>query len=190
MNERINQVITHIRQHLHEPLPVHQLAQMACLSDAQFYAVFRRQTGLSPGQMITQLRMQKAHQLLLQAPVRVQALSEECGYRNYESFSRAFKNTYGLAPDDLARVVSHIKGSHDELDGLYVMSVEPMDEKALNQLVLDWLEAHQVPAEWLPRTAVFKVSEKGPEATDQHTLIRNKYVISQADHLLTIPDEG
>jgi AraC-like DNA-binding protein len=90
---------------------------MACLSEAQFYASFKKQTGQSPGQMITQKCMQRAYEQLLAGPVSIQALSEQCGYQNYESFSRVFKSSFGLSPDDLAQVVDHIKSRQSEIEG-------------------------------------------------------------------------
>ena len=189
MNERISQVVEYIKQHLHEPLSVQQLAQMACLSEAQFHATFKKQTGLTPGQMITHVRMQMAYQQLLTGPVPIQALSEQCGYQNYESFSRVFKTTFGLAPDDLARVVEHIKSTQSEVEGVYVMKVDAVDEHALRAAVLDGLKAQQVPEDLWPLATAFQVSHKDQVDTGQDTLIKKKYIVTEASHLLTEPEK-
>ena len=190
MNERISQVIEYIKQHLHEPMPAHQLAHMACLSMAQFYATFKKHTGQSPGQMITQLRMQKAYRRLSACPASVQALSEQCGYRNYESFSRIFKTTYGLAPDDLARVVKHIKSDQSAVEQLYVMKVESMDEEVMKTRIFQWLNARQVPKELLSEATAYQVRQKQADDTDHDAMIKNKYIITKANHLLTLPEAG
>jgi len=189
MNERIGQVVEYIKQHLHESLTVQQLAQMACLSEAQFYATFKKQAGQTPVQMITQLRMQLAYQQLLAGPVRIQALSEQCGYQNYESFSRVFKATYGLAPDDLARVVEHIKSTQGEVEELLVMKVDADDEHALRAAVLDGLKAQQVPEDLWSLSTAFQISHKGAFDSGDDTLIKKKYLITEASHLLTEPEE-
>ena len=61
-----------------------------------------------------------------------------------------FKTTYGLAPDDLTQVVEHIRSRQHDVEGLYVMKVETMDEDALRGAIINRLKAQQVPGDLLP----------------------------------------
>jgi AraC-like DNA-binding protein len=65
--------------------------------------VFRRFGRISPYQLLTRLKMNRAVELLLESGLLVKEAAEQLGYANQFQFSRAFKRVYGLAPDHFTK---------------------------------------------------------------------------------------
>ena len=64
-------------------------------------AVFRRAKGVSPVEYLTQLRMEKAKQLLTgKADMLIKDIAVSVGYKNQYHFSRTFKKYEGVWPTD------------------------------------------------------------------------------------------
>ena len=66
-NSELKRVIEHIGAHLHQPLPVNELAQLSGLSRAHFSRVFAAQQGVPPAQFVLQKRLERAVKLLTMA---------------------------------------------------------------------------------------------------------------------------
>lgn len=62
---RLAHVIKYIRQNLHLPLAIDQLANQACLSRAQFFRAFQRELGETPVRFINRERLERAKKELL-----------------------------------------------------------------------------------------------------------------------------
>jgi AraC-like DNA-binding protein len=56
------------------------------------------QAGCSPGELIRQIRMQLGKQLLLAGSDNVSEVAYSVGYSSLSSFSRAYRQYYGIAP--------------------------------------------------------------------------------------------
>lgn len=68
------------------------------LQRSRFYALFKKETGLSPGEYLIQLRMEKAATLLQESSRSVTSIAEELGYSSVHYFTRQFTLHYGVAP--------------------------------------------------------------------------------------------
>ena len=78
-----------------------EIAAAAHLSRFHFIRIFRRVYGLSPGQYLRDLRINRARQLLLEGwPVT--RVCGEVGYASLPTFSRVFKCATGHAPSAYA----------------------------------------------------------------------------------------
>jgi len=183
MDVRIAHVIDHINEHLAEPMNNRELAQIACLSEAQFYPLFKREAGMPPGQLIAHLRLSKAHEQLLLGSVNIQQLSEQCGYRNYETFSRAFKAKFALAPDDLAKIVDHIKELQSDPDGVFVLAVDADDQPHMESMLKTIIEQHCISDEQLKDAVFFKVQDQPADRHNHQVRIKNKFTVSAATDL-------
>ncbi|MCL6458331.1 MAG: response regulator [Gorillibacterium sp.] len=95
----INNVISYIRDHLHVNLMVGDYARQVHLSASYFANLFKKITGMSVMQFITQERMEKAKLLLLEdKPIAEIALL--LGYEERSYFSDVFKKNTGLTPTE------------------------------------------------------------------------------------------
>lgn len=83
--------------HLDEPFSLSTLAMAVGLSDYKLKQGFNQRFNTTPGQMLLQMRMEKAHQLLEQGYQVAQA-GWQVGYRHANNFSVAFHRYFGRQP--------------------------------------------------------------------------------------------
>jgi AraC-like DNA-binding protein len=102
----IERTIALMRAHMHEPLAIDDLAAAAYLSPFHFSRVFRRATGVPPGEFLTALRLDAAKRLLLTTPLSVTEICYEVGYASLGTFTTRFTALVGLPPTALRRLAS------------------------------------------------------------------------------------
>ncbi len=96
-------MMTFIRHHIAEELPVARVAESAGCSDTTAQRLFVRHTGQPMQSWIRQLRMREAGNLLRTSGMRVSEVARLVGYPDPLYFSRAFRRAYGVAPSRFAR---------------------------------------------------------------------------------------
>lgn len=74
------------------------LARQCGISEIYFRKLFTKQYGITPHQYIINIRINKAKQLLTDGMLKINAVSEECGFSNPNHFCRVFKEKTGLTP--------------------------------------------------------------------------------------------
>lgn len=89
--------------HLDEPFSLSTLAMAVGLSDYKLKQGFSQRFNTTPGQMLLQMRMEKAHQLLEQGYQVAQA-GWQVGYRHANNFSVAFQRYFGRQPSAVVGV--------------------------------------------------------------------------------------
>ncbi|KAB2963625.1 AraC family transcriptional regulator [Zoogloea sp.] len=101
---RFDKVLDHIEAHLGEALSVERLSQVANFSRFHFHRQFADYIGIGVARYILLLRLRQAsHQLVFNRERRVIDIALEAGFENPESFSRAFRNTFGCSPSGFRR---------------------------------------------------------------------------------------
>jgi AraC-like DNA-binding protein len=75
-----------------------RIAQEAGVSPAHLRRLFHRTFQTSPKQFFDQLRFQRAMQLMADPEVKLESISEQCGFESASAFSRAFRNKFGCSP--------------------------------------------------------------------------------------------
>lgn len=80
-----------------QPLTVAYLSAEVGMSETRFKAGFRDAFGISPGQMLLQIRMERAR-ALLDAGCQVAQAAWQVGYAHPGNFSTAFMRYFGRAP--------------------------------------------------------------------------------------------
>lgn len=65
-----------------------------------FTTVFKKQVGLSPQEYLMQYRLKEAVRRLLETDLSIQEIAGQVGYENALTFSRMFKNAYGVSPTE------------------------------------------------------------------------------------------
>ncbi len=74
------------------------LAERCNLSRAAFARQFTDLSGLTPMELVTALRMERAGQLLSQENLAGGIVAERCGYASQAAFTRVFKANFGESP--------------------------------------------------------------------------------------------
>ncbi len=101
---RFKQVFAYIERHLDSTLTVEQLSDVACFSRFHFHRQFSQYCGVSVSRYITLMRLKRASYRLVQpSPEKIIDIALDAGFENPESFSRAFKNTFGLTPSEFRK---------------------------------------------------------------------------------------
>ena len=98
--ERILRVLSHIQTHLDDAISPLDLADLACFSPHHFHRIFRGMVGESVMGHIRRLRLERAAWRLKFTDLPVTRLAFEACYETHESFTRAFKERFGMAPRD------------------------------------------------------------------------------------------
>ena len=77
---------------------VEDMAKQLYLSIPQFHVIFRERYQLTPAAAVTEQRMWRAGELLLDTDEPIERIAESVGYKSYSSFSRLFKKFLGISP--------------------------------------------------------------------------------------------
>lgn len=91
---RILQLILHKR-----PLRVCEVAREVHMSPSHLQHVFKRETGISLGHLLTEQRLQRSVGLLMHSEMNVKEIASSIGYVHAPSFIRAFQRRFGRTPD-------------------------------------------------------------------------------------------
>lgn len=93
------QIIEYIDESYTEKIDFSVLAKKYGYSYDRFRHLFKERFGKSPYAYITELRMEMAKRLLLNAPdFNVTYIAYECGFENSSSFCEIFKKHFGTSP--------------------------------------------------------------------------------------------
>ncbi len=99
-DERILNTVVYMHRHFRENTPLEKLAAMENLSISRYRDVFKSQTGFSPTDYRTMLRLRHACELLLQTDCTMVEIALECGYTDVYYFLRIFKSKHGVTPSE------------------------------------------------------------------------------------------
>jgi len=97
---KIQEILSYINEHIAQPLPVEELADLVYLSKYHFMRLFKAQTGATVHSYIRQKRLLYSARLI-RAGTPVSRAAEEAGFADYSTFHRAFKECFGMAPGQL-----------------------------------------------------------------------------------------
>lgn len=93
--------ITYLKDNFSNPnLTNTQLADLCNISEVYFRRIFAEQFGMTPHRYITEVRINKAKQLLSEGTLKINAVSAQCGFSNQYHFCRLFKEKTGLTPTE------------------------------------------------------------------------------------------
>jgi AraC-like DNA-binding protein len=98
VSKALSATLGYIDDHLDSSLRIPELAAKAGLSPYQFDQRVRALFGLSPGQYLTRLRIDRACDRLKHTGAPLGELALECGYADQAAFTRQFHKSVGLTP--------------------------------------------------------------------------------------------
>jgi len=92
----INRAINIMKEEYMLPLSIAQISSDLNLSEAYFCQYFKKVTGITPKEFLTNIKMEKAKEMILHSSVTDTAF--DLGYENVSHFIALFKNKYGVTP--------------------------------------------------------------------------------------------
>ncbi len=102
-DKKILPLLQYINAHIFDPLTVDELSQKFYLSKFHMMRKFKTETGYSIHQYITNKRLLQA-KLLLAGELPLTKICFDCGFRDYSTFSRAFKDLFQQTPKDYRKM--------------------------------------------------------------------------------------
>lgn len=96
--QRLQTVLDYIATHLQDPMPLEELARIACFSPYHFHRVFTGMMGVTLKEYVRQLRLERAAEQLTGSETPVTDIAFDAGYESPEAFTRAFRTAFGTSP--------------------------------------------------------------------------------------------
>ena len=97
-NAHLIRAIKAMRESIHEPRTPAQIATDLGISVRQLERLFDRHLSTSPKRYATELRLERAHHLLLQTEAGITEIGLACGFENMGHFGRVYRSRYGVSP--------------------------------------------------------------------------------------------
>ncbi|MFA0260818.1 helix-turn-helix transcriptional regulator, partial [Vibrio cyclitrophicus] len=96
--DRISRVLAYIHTNLSSALSLEDIAKQSCWSRWQLQRVFQAETGLTVANYVRELKLSQAAEELLDGKERVIDVALGLGFNSEISFSRSFKQMFGVSP--------------------------------------------------------------------------------------------
>ena len=98
--EAIEQSLTFIEEHLTKEISTEELANTVGLSPFYFQRLFKRLVNKPVQEYVKLRRLAKAIENLKSTEQRILDVALDYGFSSHANFSRAFKETYGITPEN------------------------------------------------------------------------------------------
>ncbi len=105
--------VSYLHTHYRENTSIGELAAIEHLSVSRYREVFKNQTGMSPVDYRTALRISNACRLLLQTDLTATEIASDCGYSDVFFFMRIFKRKTGMTPGEYRNMSSDVKSASE-----------------------------------------------------------------------------
>lgn len=94
----IHKACDFIHENYSRKLMVRDIAAAAAISESHFARVFKRETGHSPAEYVTMIRIDKAKKLLRAGTMSITEIAGATGFASPSHFSTAFSRATGVSP--------------------------------------------------------------------------------------------
>ncbi len=96
-------VVEYMCDHLNEKINMHGIAEGLHLTHTGLIGKFKRIYHCSPNEYLIKMRMKLAKNLIAEGEMRINEISDMCGYSNAYYFSAAFRKYTGITPTEYRR---------------------------------------------------------------------------------------
>lgn len=98
-HSKVSEILQYINDHLTDELSIDRIADNFFVSKYYMMRQFKQETGYTMGNYISRKRLLLAKELILSGIPSSQACFD-CGYKDYSTFSRAYKRFFSESPRD------------------------------------------------------------------------------------------
>lgn len=102
--EEIQKIIDWIDRHFAEEISIGMAAEKAHMSRSVFTRCFKKHTGLTFVNYVTNARQKFAADMLARENLSIGEVAYQCGYKNLGHFYARFQERYGMTPDQYRKV--------------------------------------------------------------------------------------
>lgn len=94
----------YIQQHYQEALRLEDVSGVVGFNATYFSTLFKKETGQNFTDYLTELRINKAKELLCEKDIMISDAAEMVGYKDLKYFSKLFKKITGISPSDYKKL--------------------------------------------------------------------------------------
>ena len=99
----ITGITRYLQEHLAEEVSLSVLSEVFHLNPQYISQLFKSEIGVNFLAYLTNIRMEKAKNLLLSTSLSIAEVAEQSGYGDYRVFTKVFKKTEGITPSQYRR---------------------------------------------------------------------------------------
>lgn len=96
----------YIKENYKEPVSLELVSDYVGFNSAYFSTLFKKETGVTFLEYLTDVRMKKAKELLKETNLNIAAICEEVGYSDVKYFTKSFAKYTGLKPSGYRKIYS------------------------------------------------------------------------------------
>ena len=104
-------ILEFVQKHYQEDISLQDIAHVSNYSDAYFCKLFKQCFDKNFTTYLTELRVEKAKQLLKDMAVNVKEISELVGYRDSNYFTKVFKRMAGVTPSEYRMMLQRMQNT-------------------------------------------------------------------------------
>ena len=98
MDIRVHYLLSFMETNLERNILLSELASLTRLSNSRLRHLLKTETGLSPKQTLSNLRLSRAKVLLEETPLSIDQIALKVGWQDRSHFERRFKRLFGITP--------------------------------------------------------------------------------------------
>lgn len=95
----------YLRDHLADQIRIKHLASLVALSSFYFVRMFKAHVGVPPHRYLTEVRIERACELLVDTPLSVTQICHRVGFTSLSHFINTFRRHRGMSPSAYRRTV-------------------------------------------------------------------------------------
>ena len=92
-------------RHYREKITTERLASLSAISPSHFSRLFREETGMTPYNYLTRIRLNQSMRLLLETSYSVEEIAEYCSFCSAANYIRCFRQNTGTTPHKFRRLI-------------------------------------------------------------------------------------
>jgi len=96
----IKYAIDYMHIHYKEKIKISEIAKIIGISRSYLAGMFKEELQISPQEYLIHLRLEHAAEMLRNTTEPINIISASCGYTDSLTFSKAFKQKYGMSPKE------------------------------------------------------------------------------------------
>lgn len=182
MDDRIESTLNFIEKNIGRKISLNEISRAVYLSPYHLHRMFKAETGVALKKFIEMLKMEKAYHHTTVGDKKLKEVARDLGYRDYETFSRAFKRYHKVTPDILKAISEKL---HQQLKGLQehgniiVVTNDTPDKKQISEKIKNKLAESGVHISEHTQIKTYVVQRVDDVNSHTPELIRNKYAIQK-----------
>ena len=103
----VDRIDKYVQKHYAEDLSLEKVANYFQYEYGYFSRIFRQLKGVTFKKYLNYIRLEKARELIKNSSLKYGEIAVAVGYKNYEHFSRLFREQYGCSPREIERKITN-----------------------------------------------------------------------------------